>query len=65
MLGREKPMAENARLLRLDLPPDVWDRLNAEAAQHNQKIGTYVRGLILTRDTKRQVSDKPDTRKQG
>lgn len=39
--------------LTINLPEDVWDRLNAEAAEHGQKIGTYLRNLIVKRDTKR------------
>lgn len=55
-----------SKLLRTDLPDDVWDRLNDEAASHGVKIGVYVKRLIITRDAKKQaraqVSDTSDTR---
>lgn len=54
-----------SRLLRTDLPDDVWDRLNAEAAEHGVKIGVYVKRLIVARDERRvsrnRVSDASDT----
>jgi hypothetical protein len=40
------------KLLRLDLPEDVWHRLNAEAADANQKIGIFARDLIVKRDAR-------------
>lgn len=42
-----------ARLLRTDLPDDVWDRLAAEAADNGVKVGVYLRRLIIARDRKR------------
>lgn len=47
-----------SKLLRLDLPDDVWDRLNAEAAASGLKIGLYVKRLIIARD-ERRVSRNP------
>jgi len=44
-----------SKLLRTDLPDDVWDRLNEEAAEHGVKIGVYVKRLIIARDAKRQA----------
>lgn len=41
------------RRLTLDLPPDVWDRLAAEAALKDMKIGAYVKRLIIARDAAR------------
>lgn len=48
-----------SRLLRTDLPDDVWDRLNAEAAAHNQKIGVYLKALIIRRDKKLHSKTDP------
>lgn len=42
-----------SKLLRTDLPDDVWDRLNAEATAAGVKIGVYVKRLIITRDEKK------------
>lgn len=42
-----------SRLLRTDLPDDVWERLADEAAEHGVKIGVYVKRLIIARDAKR------------
>lgn len=42
------------KLLRTDLPPDVWERLNAEATEHGKTIGVYVKSLIVARDARRQ-----------
>jgi hypothetical protein len=42
-----------SKLLRTDLPDDVWERLNDEAAAHGMKIGLYVKRLIVARDAKR------------
>lgn len=51
-----------SRLLRVDLPDDVWARLNAEAAAADQKIGLFVKHLILARDSRKNpVSDTSDT----
>lgn len=44
-----------SKLLRTDLPDDVWDRLNAEAQANGVKIGVYVKRLIMARDAKRQA----------
>jgi hypothetical protein len=50
------------RLLRTDLPDDVWNRLDAEAASHGQKIGKYVQGLILARDQRKYpTAEFPET----
>ena len=51
-----------SRLLRTDLPDDVWLRLEAEAAEHGQKIGLYVKQLIVARDARK---NKTDQREQG
>lgn len=51
-----------SKLLRLDLPDDVWDRLNAEAAAKDQKIGLFVKQLIIARDAK--VQDKQAAKNQ-
>lgn len=42
------------RRLTLDLPVDVWDRLDAEAQTRGQRIAGYTQSLIMTRDSKRQ-----------
>lgn len=42
------------RRLTLDLPVDVWERLDAEAQDHGQRIAGYLRNLTVTRDAKRQ-----------
>lgn len=44
-----------SKLLRTDLPDEVWARLNAEAEADGVKIGVYVKRLILARDQKRQA----------
>lgn len=41
--------------LTIDLPPDVWRRLEAEAQNAGLKIGPYLRQLVLDRDAKRQT----------
>lgn len=43
-----------SKLLRTDLPDEVWDRLNEEAAEHGVKIGVYIKQLIVARDKRRQ-----------
>lgn len=43
------------RRLTVALPDDVWDRLDAEAADHGKTIGAYLKQLIITRDAKRQA----------
>lgn len=43
-----------SRLLRTDLPDDVWHRLAAEAEANGMKIGTYVKHLIVARDERRE-----------
>lgn len=48
-----KPRVPTKRLT-VDLPAEVWDRLNAEAAAKGQKIGLFAKGLIITRDEKVQ-----------
>lgn len=48
-----------SRLLRTDLPDDVWDRLAAEAEQHGMKIGAYLRRLVIARDQKKHGSQTP------
>jgi hypothetical protein len=50
-----------ARLLRTDLPDEVWDRLNTEAEAHDLKIGKYVRDLIIRRDQRRHPGASPST----
>lgn len=42
-----------SKLLRTDLPDPVWDRLNAEAAEHGVKIGVFVKRLIVARDARK------------
>lgn len=42
----------NVKLLRVDLPADVWDRLNNEAADDGKKIGAFARDLIVKRDAR-------------
>lgn len=42
------------RRLTLDLPVDVWDRLDAEARVKGQRIAGYTQLLIVTRDEKKQ-----------
>lgn len=46
---------KTTKTLRTDLPVEVWDRLEAEAASKGKKIGTYLRDLIVARDEKRQA----------
>lgn len=43
------------RRLTLDLPVEVWDRLDAEARDNGQRIAGYLRDLTVKRDTKRQA----------
>lgn len=43
------------RRLTLDLPVDVWDRLDAEAQQNGQRIAGYLRDLTVKRDGRRQA----------
>jgi len=45
--------------LTLDLPADVWDRLDIEAIEHGQRIGGYVAGLVIARDERRVSRNKP------
>lgn len=55
-----------SKLLRTDLPDDVWDRLAAEAAQHGVKIGVYIKQLVIARDRKKHgasTSTAPSNRK--
>jgi len=47
----------NTRRLTIALPVEVWDRLNAEAAEHSVSIRTHLKNLIVARDKRRQ--DKP------
>lgn len=47
-----------SKLLRTDLPDDVWDRLDAEAKEAGMKIGLYLKQLIIERDKKRQTRGK-------
>lgn len=51
-----------SRLLRTDLPDDVWDRLDQEAEQHGMKIGVYVKRLIIARDERRQSKQDPSNK---
>lgn len=41
------------RRLTLDLPVDVWDRLDAEAQANGMRIAGYLRNLAVKRDAKR------------
>jgi hypothetical protein len=52
-------MARTTRTIRTDLPLDVWDRLDAEAAAKNIPIGRHLRNLITTRDAKRYPDASP------
>lgn len=55
-----------SRLLRTDLPDDVWDRLAAEAAEHGVKIGVYLKQLVIARDARKHgasTSTDPSNRK--
>lgn len=49
----DKPAKQPVKLLRVDLPADVWDRLNAEAAQAGLKIGKHAQELIVARDARK------------
>lgn len=42
-----------SRRLTLDLPVDVWDRLDAEAQANGMRIAGYLRNLAVKRDAKR------------
>lgn len=46
--------------LTIDLPPDVWHRLEDEAAAEGRKIGPHLRRLVIDRDTKRQARKEAD-----
>jgi macrodomain Ter protein organizer (MatP/YcbG family) len=41
------------RRLTLDLPVDVWDRLDAEAQDHGQRIAGYLQQLTIKRDERK------------
>lgn len=41
------------RRLTLELPVEVWDRLDAEAQSKGQRIAGYAQLLIMTRDAKK------------
>jgi hypothetical protein len=43
----------NTKLLRLDIPTEVWERLNAEAMSSGQKIGKFTQDLIVARDARK------------
>lgn len=48
------------RRLTIDLPADVWDRLDAEARAKDQRIGGYLIDLITKRDARLVSGNKPD-----
>lgn len=50
------------RRLTLDLPVDVWDRLDAEARESGQRIAGYLQYLVVKRDTSRHPKTSPDAK---
>lgn len=47
--------APPTRLLRVDLPTEVWDALDAEAADRGVKVGSFVRDMLVRRHTKKNA----------
>lgn len=50
--ARKQTVRTEHRRLTLDLPVDVWDRLDEEAQTHGQRIAGYTQMLINKRDEK-------------
>lgn len=51
--GRASHATKPMRRLTLDLPVDVWDRLDAEARLDGQRIAGFTQGLIVKRDDRK------------
>lgn len=49
-----------SRLLRTDLPDDVWERLADEAAEHGVKIGVYVRRILTAHVNLPEPAPEPE-----
>lgn len=47
------------RTLRTDLPVDVWERFNAEAAARGVPVGRHLRNLMVARDARKYPAVEP------
>lgn len=54
---REGGQVTAQRRLTLNLPVDVWDRLDAEAQEHGQRAAGFLRNRVITRDKNRQKKE--------